>query len=206
MNQSKQNGSILFVVVMILVLMSMLVVMGVRSARNNMSIGISQAQQVAAFDQAEAMLSRIRFALEQIPTPPSIALDSAANNVDNIIWVTKEMVEEKAGLNPSNNRNIAEPLYAQPDFAWDSDKALTCKDLASWLKNNSSGVDLRCDDVFAKEKARQPRFFIEFITKSQTVDDIDSMRGAYFYRITILGRGFSSGRSIVQGVTGVLYI
>lgn len=211
MNKLKrsQKGAILFVVMMILMLMSILVLMAVQSSKNDMKIGLAQSEQVRAFDQAEAMLSRVRFALEQVPLPPSIANgeNGVANTPDNtstVIWVTKEMTAN----NGTDNKNVNEPLFFQPDFEWDEkgSKALTCNELAAWLRRNQSTVDLGCTGIFSGDVDKQPRFYIEFVTKQQPVDDIDGLRGAYFYRITILGKGFQSGRSIVQGITGVEYI
>ncbi|MBV7433541.1 pilus assembly PilX N-terminal domain-containing protein [Cardiobacteriaceae bacterium TAE3-ERU3] len=205
-SKQKQTGAILFVVLMILIIMSILVIVGVNRSKNNMVIGLSQAQQVEAFDQAEAMLGRVRFALEQVALPPGIAISKEPDYQETVIWTTPELAAKTVGATVKSGIN--EPLYGQPDFPWDgkSSKALTCPELSIWLKRNNSSVDLSCEGIFGADIEKQPKIFIEFITKSQTVTDIDSMRGAYFYRITILGKGFLTGRNIVQGVTGVQYI
>ena len=203
--RKKQDGAILFVVLMIMLLLSILVMMAVNNSKTSTKISLAQAQQIEAFNNAENMLLRVRYALEQVPLPPSVALNGKPNGQDTVIWITKEMATQ-VNNSPGSSNNIEEPLFAQPKFAWNENYALTCRDLQTWLKRNKSVVDLDCSESFPTEEDKQPLIFIEFITKQQVVGDIDDMRGAYFYRITILGQGFHSGRNIVQGVTGVGYI
>ena len=71
--RKKQDGAILFVVLMIMLLLSILVMMAVNNSKTSTKISLAQAQQIEAFNNAENMLLRVRYALEQVPLTPSVA-------------------------------------------------------------------------------------------------------------------------------------
>lgn len=206
----RQRGSALFIMIMILVALSILIFMATNIGKSDARIGNAYAEQGRAFIQAETMLARLRYGIEQIPLPEGIqdelsARADVADNIERPIWLTSKLSEQ---FSPKDNDG--EPKFTDPNFAqkdnnyegWDESNTLTCSELENWMQSYAGISTLDCAGVDPEGKTRT---IIELVSRKENKGDIDDTRDTFYYRITIRAEGDSTGAALAQGIAGVRY-
>lgn len=227
---SRQKGSALFIMLMILVAMTILTFMATNMGKTDARISNAYAEHAKAFVNAEEMLARLRYALQQMPLPEGIAVEGATT-ATRPIWVTGNMYQ--AAQNDNNKYKYkfedGEPDFVNPGFSydasagnnegWSSSGSMTCKALENWMKETRLKIALAeeksedskpsyvfdpidCDKLDPDNKTRT---IIELVSERRNKSDVDDKRNTYYYRITIQGRGDRTGQVLAQGVTGIQY-
>lgn len=227
----KQRGATLFIVIMILVLLTILVFLSTNLGKSDARIGLAYRAHTEAFKNAERMLSRLRYALEQIPTPLGVAVDGTPDPTNGTfptaIWETHNLIDKAPpGSSKDGVLHFANPLYANQ---WQTG-TLTCPQINTWLTNvgiktqqakdkDNNDVGPKSSQIFNCKKFdpdNQTRTVIEMIRQAGDVTDIADKHGTYFFRITVRAKGLPAagkrrddtkdlGEVIAQGVTGIQY-
>lgn len=207
-----QRGAILFIMIMVLLALTIITFMATNIGKTDARISNAYTEQSKAFIRGEEMLARLRYALEQIPLPEGVALEGNATTA-RPIWLTANLANDVSATSKDGEPDFTNPAFAEANGEnWTkANTALTCTDIANWMKNYTSiggasnagkfePLDCSTLDPYGKT-----RTVIELVNRKQNEGDIDDLRDTYYYRITIRAKGDNSGESLVQGVTGIQY-